>query len=106
MASDRLYGMLGLAMRAGRVTIGTEQVCLAMPKGHVKLVLVSEGASAPTKKKVLTKSEFYGITAITVDIDTAELGRLLGKTHTPACIAITDENFAKQIKLLADLTDD
>ena len=97
--------MLGLAMRAGRVTVGTEQVCLAMPTGRVRLVLVSEGASDGTKKKVLTKADFYGISAITVDIDTAELGRLLGKTHTPACVAITDENFAKQIKLLAERTD-
>ena len=76
-----------------------------MPTGRVRLVLVSEGASDGTKKKVLTKSDFYGISAITVDIDTAELGRLLGKTHTPACVAITDENFAKQIKLLAERTD-
>ena len=105
MASDKLRGMLGLAMRAGRVTVGTEQVCLAMPTGRVNLVVVSEGASAATKKKVLTKSDFYGITAITVDIDTEELGRLIGKTHTPACVAITDENFAKQIKLLAEKTD-
>lgn len=103
--NDKLSGMLGLAMRAGRVTVGTEQVCLAMPTGRVRLVLVSEGASDGTKKKVLTKSDFYGISAITVDIDTAELGRLLGKTHTPACVAITDENFAKQIKLLAERTD-
>lgn len=103
--NDKLSGMLGLAMRAGRVTVGTQQVCLAMPTGRVRLVLVSEGASDNTKKKVLTKSDFYGISAITVDIDTAELGRLLGKTHTPACVAITDENFAKQIKLLAERTD-
>ena len=97
MASDKLRGMLGLAMRAGRVTVGTEQVCLAMPTGRVSLVVVSEGASDATKKKVLTKSDFYKINAITVDIDTEELGRLLGKLYAPSAVAVTDDNFAKEI---------
>ena len=35
---------------------------------------------------------------IEVNIDTEELGRLLGKTYTPAAVAITDDNFAKAIE--------
>ena len=99
--NTRLYGMLGFAMRAGRVIIGTEIVCSSMSrrgKDAPKLVLVSFTASAGTKKKVLTKSEFYHIDCIVIDIDSGELGRLLGKTYAPTVIAITDERFADEIK--------
>lgn len=96
--NQRLYGMLGFAMRAGKLIIGTELVCRAMPGGRVKLVLVSASASAATKKKLFVKSGFYGISAIEVDIDTVSLGNLLGKSYSPAAIAVTDSGFAEEIK--------
>ena len=94
--------MLGLAMRAGRVIVGTEQICQALSKkGRVKLVLVSSDASDNTKKKLISKCEFYGVASLVVRLDTEELGRLLGKTYTPAAAAVTDENFAKELTRLA-----
>ena len=90
--------MLGFAQRAGKLVIGTDLICSAMAHGTVKLVLVSRGASENTKKKLFTKSEFYGILAIEADIDTERLGKLLGKTYAPASVAVTDEGFANEIK--------
>ncbi len=95
---QRMLGMLGLAMRAGKLVIGTELICRAMPRGEVRLVAVSSGASDATKKKIFTKSEFYGITAIEVDIDTERLGRILGKTYAPAAVGVCDEGFSREIK--------
>ena len=90
--------MLGLAMRAGKVVAGTEMVCQCLSKiGRVKLVLISDEASESTRKKLMVKCEFYGVKAVTVSIDTAELGRLIGKTYGPACVGITDEGFAKEL---------
>ncbi len=102
MANERLFGMLGLAMRAGKVIVGTEQVCLAMPKGRVKLVLVSAGASEGTRKKLRTKCEYYSIKSITVEADIDTLGKILGKTYSPACVGIADEGFAREIERLTD----
>ncbi len=99
--NQKLIGMLGLAMRAGKVIIGTEQVCISLSKKKIPLVLVSAGASDGTKKKICCKCEFYAIPLIEIDIDTDELGRLLGKTYTPAVIGISDVNFAKVISDLA-----
>ena len=96
--SQRLYGMLGFAMRAGKLVIGTELICRAMPKGSLKLVLVSNTASDSTKKKLFVKCEYYSIAAVMADIDTEKLGQLLGKTYAPAAIAVTDEGFAEEIK--------
>ena len=93
--------MLGFAMRAGKVILGTESVCSAMAKnGKAKprLVLIAENASDGTKKKLLTKAEFYGLEAITINIDSSELGRMFGKLYAPATVAVVDDRFAEEIK--------
>ncbi len=96
-----LSGMLGLARRAGRLTIGTDQVCAAMAKtGEARpvLILISYTASDLTKKKVTVKSAYYDIPIREIMIDTKELGRLLGKATTPATIAVHDAGFAREIE--------
>ncbi len=98
----RLYGMLGFAMRAGKLVIGTEQICRALPKGKVELVLVSRSASDATRKKLFVKCDFYSISAIEVDIDTERLGKLIGKIYAPAAVAVTDAGFAAEIKKAAE----
>lgn len=102
---EKLKGMLGLAMRAGKIVVGTEQICGAMARerqGRPCLVIISEGASEASKKKLSVKAEFYGIDVITVKMDMEELGRILGKTYTPAGVAVIDKGFARQIKLLSE----
>ena len=73
----RTLGMLGLAMRAGKVVIGTEQTIISLQKGKAKMVLVSGNASDGTKKKISSKCEFYKTRLEELSIDTDELGRLL-----------------------------
>ena len=94
---QRLSGMLGFAMRAGKIIVGTELVCRAMPSGKVKLTVISGGASDSTKKKLTVKSDFYGIKSLVADIDTEELGRVIGKSSSVAAVAVTDEMFAREI---------
>ena len=88
-------------MRAGRLILGTEPVCSAMAKrgkDKPRLVLIAHTASEGTKKKLLTKAEFYGIETSVINIDSNELGRLLGKLYAPATVAIVDDRFAEEIK--------
>ena len=98
--NTRLYGMLGFAMRAGKVVIGTEPVCSAISERasrRARLVLISCTASQATKDKILHKAEFYGVNATVINIDSSELGRLLGKLYAPATVAIIDDRFAEEI---------
>lgn len=98
----RLRGMLGFAMRAGKVVIGTDPVCSAMSERAAKrarLVLISCTASQNTKDKILHKAEYYGVEAAVINIDSSELGRLLGKLYAPAVLAIIDDRFAEEIRL-------
>jgi ribosomal protein L7Ae-like RNA K-turn-binding protein len=89
--------MLGFARRAGKTVLGTELVCREMPKKRVKLVVISSTASEQTKKKLITKSEFYKIPYVEVALDTAHLASLLGKGAACAAVAILDERFADEI---------
>lgn len=100
-ARERLFGMLGFAMRAGKLTIGTEMVLRAVRQGKIKLVLVSDGASEGTKATVAKKCEFYKVDTVAVDTDGAQLGRLLGKTYAPVTVGVTDDGFAREIRLAA-----
>ena len=97
VSPDRLLGMLGLAMRAGKVVIGLEEIAKSATKRRLRLVITSEGASDGTKKKIRTKCDFYGIENITVDVLPSELGKRLGKTSAPVCVGIVDEGFARTI---------
>ena len=100
--TSRLRGMLGFAMRAGKVIIGTEQVTVGMKRkgsDRIRIALIASDASEATKKKIRTKGEFYGIEVKEIELDTATLGSLLGKTYGPATVAICDDGFAKEIRL-------
>ena len=85
-------------MRAGKVIVGTESVCTALSKrGKVKLTVYACDASAATKKKITTKCAFYSVPALEINLPTGELGRILGKTYGPACVALTCDSFANEI---------
>ena len=95
---QRLRGMLGFAMRAGKVVIGTDAVCTAMrTKNPPKIVVVASDVSENTLKKISTKCEFYKIKSVQLNIGADELGDLLGKTYSPAAVGITDDGFAEQV---------
>ena len=97
---ERIKGMLGFAMRAGKAVLGTDLILSSMSikgKGRVWVVVISCEASDNTRKKLAQKASLSDIPIVEVDIGMEELGRLLGKTYTPCAVAITDEGFAKEI---------
>ena len=94
--------MLGFAMRAGKLVIGTELACKAMAltgEKKPKLICVCSDVSEGTKKKLFTKADFYQIPVISLPMEMEALGRLIGKASPPACVAVTDSGFAKEIRL-------
>lgn len=108
-SKSRLVGMIGFAMRAGKVMIGTDLVCSSMSKSGTKrarLVLLTSTASEGTKKKIRCKCEFYGVDLRVIDMDGDQLGQLLGKTFSPAVIAISDDRFADEIRSAQDSIED
>ncbi len=88
--------MLGFAMRAGKVLIGTDIVCRSIP-ARVELVLIAADASEGTKDKVIRRCDHHKAKYIILPLSCDELGHLLGKSFSPAAAAITDKGFAEQI---------
>ena len=72
---------------------------MAKKSSGIRLVIIAADASEATKKKLLTKSEFYNIKAALTTLTSDELGELLGKSYSPVCVAVCDEGFAKELTL-------
>lgn len=92
----KVYAMLGMAMKAGKVASGEFSTEKSVKSGHAYLVIVSEDASNNTKKMFSNMCKFYEVPRYFFGTK-EELGSAIGKGMRSS-LAITDENFAKSIK--------
>ena len=102
----RALGMVGLAVRAGRVVFGTPMVCehLKTSKSKEKLlVLEACDTSENTHKRISDRCSYYSVRHIRLAVGTADLAHALGKSGDLAVVAITDEKMADNVvRLLSD----
>ena len=99
--TERVLGLAGLAVRAGKVVFGTPMVCDAMRAGK-KLFLVLEAvdSSENTHKRITDRCSYYGVRHVRLETGTGELAHVLGKSGDLAVVAITDRGFAEGIEQL------
>ena len=96
---SRVFGLLVLAAKAGKVKSGEFSTEKAVKSGTAFLVLVSEEASDNTKKMFRNMCTFYEVPYSEFG-KKEELGHALGK-EMRASLAIQDEGFSKAVvKLL------
>lgn len=90
--------LLGLARRAGKLTMGEGFVLSAIRDGSAKLVIVASDASDNTKKLFTDKSSFYEV-PINASFTKLDISDAIGAPRT--AVAVQDQGFAKKlIKLL------
>lgn len=94
--NPKLFQLLGLAMRAGKIVSGEERVILAIRKQQVYVVVLTEDAAQNTSKKVMDKAKTFGIPLVMVE-SREELGRAIGKEQR-VVVGVTDIGFSKQMK--------
>ncbi len=95
MNPNKIYSLLGLATKAGKIVSGEFATEKSVKSGTAWLVLVSEEASDNTKKLFSDKCKFYNVPIYY--FGTKEmLGHAIGKAMRSS-VAITDEGFAKAI---------
>lgn len=94
---NKLAMMIGIAVKAGTVYIGTETACDAVRKNKARLVLISESSSNNTKKRAQNCAGYYKVDAKEIPLDTETLGKFCGKRSAVGCIAISDNNFVSAI---------
>lgn len=92
---DKVYSMLGLATKAGKVVSGEFATDKSVKSATAWLVIVSEDASDNTKKMFYNMCKFYEVPLYFYGTKD-ELGHAIGKAMRSS-LAITDENFAKSV---------
>lgn len=97
----KIFGLFGLAAKAGKVQSGEFSVEKAVKSGKAFLVVVSEEASDNTKKMFQNMCTHYEVPYYEFG-GKEELGRALGK-EMRASLAIQDEGFSKAIRKLLEL---
>jgi ribosomal protein L7Ae-like RNA K-turn-binding protein len=95
-AAARLFGMIGLARRAGRITFGFDAVLEDIAAGRAKAVLVTHDASDRTARKMKEACARRHLTIVTMPLSKAECGNAAGRVDT-AVIAVSDASFADKM---------
>lgn len=93
--NDKVYQLVGLSKRAGKLVSGSHAVENAIKSGKAQLVIVSEEASANTVKKFFNMCEFRNVNIIKIG-SKKDLGECIGKTDR-TLVAITDVAFRDMI---------
>ena len=96
MINKNILGLIGLAMKAGKVAFGADNVEENITKRKAKLIIISKESSERTKSKFVKLCEEYNIPII-IDGKIEELSKTIGKNNK-AVIGIKDINFANSIK--------
>ena len=95
MDKNKIYSLLGLCTKAGKLKSGEFAVEQAIKSGQARLVIVSNDASDNTKKKFHDKCDFYKVQMLSFG-DKDSLGHAVGK-DVRTSLAITDEGLAKTL---------
>ncbi len=91
---DKIFNLIGLAMRARKIVSGDE-LFESIRNQKVHLVILASDAGANTKKKVNDKCAFYNVKILEIE-DSKRMNHAIGKKNRMA-IGITDEGFSKSI---------
>lgn len=96
MLINKVYGLLGLCARAGKIVSGMDAVSDEIKRNKIKLLIVAEDASAKTVSNIKYLAEKKKIPIIR--IGTMENNsKAIGKENR-AIIGIKDKNIADGIK--------
>lgn len=94
--NDKVKGLLGLAMKAGKIVAGYDAVCDCIQRKKAKLVIVSCEASDRTKndiKRICNNNDVICLEYAEIEF----LSNAIGKNNK-AIVCIKDNNFATAIK--------
>ena len=100
--TDKVFGMLGLAAKSGKVVSGGDTCERLIRKSVQPLVVLAEDASENTKERFINCAAIREKkTAIRIYGTCEELGKYIGK-ESRSVLIITDKDFANSIMKLMD----
>lgn len=95
MIQNKVFSLIGLATRAGKVASGEFSTEKAIKSGHASIAIVADDASYNTKKMFTNMCTYYKVPLYFFGAKDT-LGHAMGK-QTRASLAVLDEGFAKAI---------
>lgn len=93
--SDRILGLLGLAVKGGKVEFGVFRTERAIDTEKAKLVILSGDIGESNKRRITAKCKNAGVRMISYS-DKVNLSHAVGKQNIPA-VTVCDEGFADAI---------
>jgi len=100
--NEQILHLLGIARRAGRLTLGNDAVIEALRKGHTRLIVFAGDLSPRTSGGVGFAAKEEGVATVQIKATMDEISMALGKRT--GVVAVNDPGFAK--KLLALCADE
>ncbi len=98
--NERLLSLLGLARRAGKLSLGFDPVCDSAAKGEAVLVLYTADVSEGSLKKLTRSITAAGVEMAKLSCDMEALSFAVGKSVR--IVSLNDQGFAKKAKLLLE----
>lgn len=100
MLTNKVYGLLGISMKAGKLTYGTDSTMDMLSKRKIKLIIVAKDSSERTIKHFKDKCKenkvlFY------IFGSKEEISNAIGQNNKTV-IGIRDINLAEAIKKILD----
>lgn len=92
---DKVYGLLSIAAKAGRVVSGSDLALEEVKKKRARLVILSEDASGNTRKLFQDKASYRDIPAAVYG-NSEDLGRAIGKKPRVVA-AVLDQGLSESI---------
>ena len=103
----RAAGIIGIAKKAGKLTVGTELTADAVRAGRVgrcpAAVFYAQDVSQGTKKRIHNFCRYYEIPLYALSLGVDALGKAVGKSGAVACIGVTDEGLAAAVRAKASV---
>ncbi len=93
--NDRVLGMIGLAVRAGKVRFGVFMTEKAIDEGCASLVVAAEDIGASNRRRIENRCKECNVELMFYS-DKQALSRAAGKKDMPV-LAVCDDGFAKAI---------
>ena len=98
---DKIYGFLGLAMKAGKIAFGADMCEEKIKKGEACLLIIAEDLSDNTKSKFIKLAQMNHINVV-------EFGKIevlsdcIGKINK-GVIAVLDSGFADKLLQMVNI---
>lgn len=93
---ERTLSYLGLALRAGKIASGDENVLKAIRSKTASFVLIAKDASDNAKKKYKDKCKYYDVPYYE-GFERRELGHSIGKPER-VVVAVTDKGLSELVR--------